>query len=235
MYLRYDLHAKYYRSDAACLVGSANLTSQALGWSSTPNLEILVHLNATDPSAIKFETDLLTTAVEVDDSLAQTFHEIVSALPGEVRVYQSEEYDQLESNFKFVLSARSKNVWLPLSRYPQHLYKVYNGETGSLSQGAKEAAWKDLVWLAPPIGLSEASFNTLVKAALLQSPIVHELDEFLLQPRRFGEVRDHLRSHLGEEDRDPSEVWQTLMRWLLRFLPSRYRLAVPRYSEVFTE
>ena len=36
-----SLHAKYYRVDNAVLIGSANLTSSALGWSRQPNLEIL--------------------------------------------------------------------------------------------------------------------------------------------------------------------------------------------------
>lgn len=33
LWLRPDLHAKYYRADQRCLVGSANLTGKALGWS----------------------------------------------------------------------------------------------------------------------------------------------------------------------------------------------------------
>jgi hypothetical protein len=42
--LRSDLHAKYYRADDECLIGSANLTMAALGWSSRQNLELLVPL-----------------------------------------------------------------------------------------------------------------------------------------------------------------------------------------------
>ncbi|MFM6208190.1 phospholipase D family protein, partial [Planktothrix sp.] len=33
LWLRNDLHAKYYRADQQCLIGSANLTANALGWS----------------------------------------------------------------------------------------------------------------------------------------------------------------------------------------------------------
>src|ERR1022692_3406709 len=42
LWLRQDLHAKYYRADDRCLVGSANLTGSALGLSAAPNLELLV-------------------------------------------------------------------------------------------------------------------------------------------------------------------------------------------------
>lgn len=45
LWLRSDLHAKYYRADNHCLVGSANLTGKALGWSDCPNLELLVPLS----------------------------------------------------------------------------------------------------------------------------------------------------------------------------------------------
>ena len=39
--LHASLHAKYYRADNIVLIGSANLTSSGMGWSSSPNLEIL--------------------------------------------------------------------------------------------------------------------------------------------------------------------------------------------------
>ena len=37
-----DLHAKIYVADDDCLVGSANLTASALGWSDPSNVELLV-------------------------------------------------------------------------------------------------------------------------------------------------------------------------------------------------
>ena len=36
-----SLHAKYYRIDDVVLIGSANLTFSAMGWTPQPNLEIL--------------------------------------------------------------------------------------------------------------------------------------------------------------------------------------------------
>ena len=42
------LHAKYVRADAEAWVGSANLTAAALGWSATPNLELMLTVPATD-------------------------------------------------------------------------------------------------------------------------------------------------------------------------------------------
>ena len=55
LWLRPDLHAKYYRADNRCLIGSANLTGKALGWSHYPNLELLVTLSADEPTVKTFE------------------------------------------------------------------------------------------------------------------------------------------------------------------------------------
>src|SRR5688572_5725315 len=69
MWLRTDLHAKYYRVDERCLVGSANLTSMALGWTPHPNLELLVPLEAGDAALRGFEAVMLAGCVQVDDAL----------------------------------------------------------------------------------------------------------------------------------------------------------------------
>ena len=70
---------------------------------------------------------------------------------------------------------------------------------------------------------------------LLEKPIIQEIDNFVQIPRRFGAVRDFLASLLCANipNVNPERAWQTLMRWLLYFLPSRYALSVPNYSEVF--
>ena len=42
LYLINNLHAKLYKSDEECLIGSSNLTLKALGWTKNHNLEILM-------------------------------------------------------------------------------------------------------------------------------------------------------------------------------------------------
>jgi hypothetical protein len=66
--------------------------------------------------------------------------------------------------------------------------------------------------------------------------MVRAVDEFVALPRRFGEVRDMLAASLstGGDAPDATATWQTLMRWLLFFLPRRYKRTVPGHaSEVF--
>lgn len=70
---------------------------------------------------------------------------------------------------------------------------------------------------------------------LLQKPIIQQIDNFVTTPKRFGAVRDFLASLpcANLPNFNPERAWQTLMRWLLYFLPSRYALSVPNHSEVF--
>jgi len=70
---------------------------------------------------------------------------------------------------------------------------------------------------------------------LLQKPVVQEIDEFVDTSKRFGAVRDFLRTLpcAKNEDFDATGAWQTLMRWLLYFLEDRYRQYEANYSEIF--
>ena len=68
LWLRNDLHAKYYRSDENCLIGSANITSSALGWIAHPNYELLIQVPK-DGLLAEFEQTLFTGCVEVDQDI----------------------------------------------------------------------------------------------------------------------------------------------------------------------
>ncbi len=83
--------------------------------------------------------------------------------------------------------------------------------------------------------LSQKTFKAYIGTLLLQKPIIQKVDSFVQTPQRFGAVKNLLNSlpcaanpHFNAE-----RAWQTLMRWLLYFLPNRYALSVPNYSEVF--
>lgn len=69
LHLRMSLHAKYYRSDQCVLVGSANLTDAALGWSQRANLELLIPISADEEDIVEFERELMNSSVVVDQSL----------------------------------------------------------------------------------------------------------------------------------------------------------------------
>lgn len=233
LWLRGDLHAKYYRADGRCLVGSANLTGAALGWSARPNLELLVELEATTPACVAFERDLLGGAIPVDDELHGQLTVAVAALETERPPLAAVEAAEDDGDHHFAPPLPPR-PWLPSLRHPEDLYLAYSGRGEELGSAAQASAAVDLAALGIGRGLSRGAFEASVGALLLQQPIICGVDQLLVQPQRFGAVTTHLRaSPAGQaEDFDPNRTWQTLMRWLLHFLPSRYIRVPARHSEV---
>lgn len=232
--LRADLHAKYYRSDSTCLVGSANLTSSALGWTIHPNLEILTPIDIGIEKIRSMEATILAGCVEVDDSLALEMERLVSGLPN-IPYPAIDECFAVGENVSAEIDRRMVGIdqWLPTLRYPELLYCSYLGKADRMSGAAEMSANADLSTLNPPPFLPEGAFNNVVGGLMLQMPIIRRVDKLLATPQRFGAVRDLLGSLNAEEVTfDPNLAWQTLMRWLLHFIPNRYALAVPRHSEV---
>lgn len=228
-----NLHAKYYRADDQFSLGSANLTNSALGWSVRPNVELMM-MGEVDPILRTWESGLLSKAMRVDSSTVQYFEELVKSLPanGNVVVDTFPEIEAPTDEFSELVSPDIE-VWLPTTRYPEHVFKVYVGDTVNLSAGAIESATKDLLALAIPHGLDEARFKASVAANLVQMPLVRRVDDFLRIPRSFGAVRDFLKSLMPElRPTDPSIDWQTLMRWFRHYMPWRYVASVPNHSEV---
>jgi len=233
LWLRPDLHAKFYRADGKCLVGSANLTLTALGWSLHPNLELLIATSVDHPEIVDFEETLLNGCVEVDDSIFEQVSSLVESLADEINIplnafESSDDQQPLES----ITPIRE---WLPSLRNPEALYKAYIGALDQLTTALRQSALLDLGVLNPPKGLSKKAFEGYIGTQLLQMSVVRTVDSFVVSPQRFGAVRD-LLSTLDCAKRSNFEAdraWQTLMRWLLHFLPSRYQLSVPHHSEIF--
>lgn len=77
-----SLHAKFYRIDDVVLIGSANLTSSAMGWSQQPNLEILCQAGGNFDSWT-FQRQLLQGAREISDDEFQRWEAITRITSGE--------------------------------------------------------------------------------------------------------------------------------------------------------
>jgi hypothetical protein len=236
MWLCPNLHAKYYRADDHYLVGSANITYAALGWSYRPNLEILLGVNPTDFNAQEFEKELFLQATPVDQDLYSHILAATNAISNLGKILPESEY----ANTKYIdltitdtVDDASRN-WLPSLRNPADLYVVYSGREDELVITSRISAHKDLHSLSPPSGLDRTTFVAYIGAMLLQQPLVQQVDIFLTKPQRFGAVRDFLKTLpcANENDFDAERAWQTLMRWLRYFLPSRYEAVPSRHSEV---
>ncbi|ELS01833.1 hypothetical protein Xen7305DRAFT_00015400 [Xenococcus sp. PCC 7305] len=237
LWLRPDLHAKYYRADDCCLVGSANLTGKALGWSDCANLELLVALSANEPTIKSFEIELLKACIPVTEDLFEQMSLAVKLLAEQTSnlvASNSSKLEFLESNLT-TQDLINVNTWLPTLRNPEDLYLAYCGQTEKLTSASKIAASTDLRSLSIIPNLSQKVFKAYIGTLLLQKPIIQKVDSFVKFPQRFGAVRDFLNSLPCATILyfDAERAWQTLMRWLLYFLPNRYALSVPNYSEVF--
>ena len=130
-------------------------------------------------------------------------------------------------------SMRASRFWLPSLRQPAELYLAYSGRLDDLTPAGREAALRDLAALDPPAGLPAPAFTAVIAASLLQMPVIARIDEFTAASQRFGAVRDLIAGETGLAGHEAGAAWQTTMRWLLYFLPDRYRRTVPSYSEVF--
>ncbi|MGB5634315.1 MAG: phospholipase D family protein, partial [Waterburya sp.] len=190
LWLRPDLHAKYYRADARCFVGSANLTGKALGWSYSPNLELLVALSADEPMARAFETELLKACIPVTEDLFEQMSIAVNLLAEQALDAISHDSFQVEilENNSTIDNLVDVNVWLPILRNPEDLYLAYSEQTEKLSTVSKIAALTDLRSLSIIPNLSPKVFKAYVGTLLLQKPIIQKIDSFVNTPRKFGAV-----------------------------------------------
>lgn len=234
--LRTDLHAKYYRGDSECLIGSANVTKTALGWAIQPNLELLIPSPSHAHQLREFENHLIDGCIQVDDSLFNYIKKAVQLAKDQqppISKWEEIDYD-IANNSQELEEIIPPTKWFPLLRSPDTLFWAYKGDIDKLTTAQKDTALVDLKSLPIPPNLSLEAFIPSVGVLLLQKPIIRLVDNFVSTPQRFGAVRDYINtlSCAGNPNFDASDAWQTLMRWLLYFLPTRYKLAVPRHSEI---
>lgn len=235
--LRPDLHAKYYRIDNQCLIGSANLTATALGWSNNPNLELLISSEKNNPQLESFEKVMLDGCVQVDESIFKELANVVLLMRENHFVppltIEDTGLGLEEFSNETTIPAES---WIPTLRNPEDLYLAYCGRGQDLSTIAQKNASADLLMLRVIPALSKDAFKSYVGSLLLQKSIIRRVDSFLATPQRFGAVSALLCSlpcaNISGFNADIA--WQTLMRWLIYFLPHRYKRSVPRHSEIFS-
>lgn len=220
MFLESSLHAKYYRFDDRAFVGSANLTGAGLGWRTPANIELLEAFQTLP----EFERELLRRSTPPTDSLRRAISEAAELL-------RSELGHQVVEVSTEGTEPQPDSTWLPRTRHPEDLYLAYGGQAEELARATRESTRADLAALELPPSLSRGSFESLVGTRLLSVQVVARLDAYLAEVRRFGEVRDWLAEELALTRDEATTAWQTLMRWLVHFQPSRYERTRPRHSE----
>lgn len=218
LFLHQHLHAKYYRSGTSALVGSANLTGRALGWTQPTNLELLIAANASDANFVAFEEELFSRVIHADDQIRQAVES--AALELKAMAPRSPSWHLKPTTNEAI----SSSYWLPTCPRPDLLYRVYEGAIGEmLLASAITLAESDLAFLEPPLGLGEAAFNGFVGAMLRQSKSMQDLDQLTNQGLTDNVAAETIRKSLPVgHDFSPEALWSVTKDWLTHFYPDQY-------------
>lgn len=172
--------------------------------------------------------------IKVDEKIYSMVRSALSDIPQALQVVKTITSRQANESLQLTMKGNWV-TWLPTLRNPQHLYPVYLGDTERLEPAIIEDGRIDLLAFDIPKGLPEAHFNKWLAIQLLQAPLVNAVDEFLIMPRpfvRFRTLLEKISPILAGQRQESTRAWQTLMRWLIHFMPDRYLYRVPHHSEI---
>ncbi|WP_306607251.1 phospholipase D family protein [Azonexus sp.] len=216
------IHAKYYRVDSRCLIGSANLTATALGWCAVPNIEILLEVSPFQHELPKFEEMLIqqsiTATEKIKDSIARLVEDIKNRSS---TIFYDNQNEAIESS--------PNSTWLPTCVCPENLFKIYSGaDTSSLLTSSLIAGQTDLSFLMIAPGLLEDEFFRYIATILDQTPLVREISFLSGTSAVTSETATALISLAIKEIQtpayDPETYWHILKKWIIYFFPNRYRV-----------
>ena len=217
LWLLDDLHAKLYLADDKCLVGSANLTASALGWSKNSNIELLISAKSTD-SDIAF----LLQQIEAAELATIAIRSKIEAMVANLKVTRLEEGEDMTDE-----SSVRRLAWLPRCAAPDKLYEVYqNSETTVVVESTKEDGLADLRDMQIRPGLSAMTFKDSVRNTLLLMPafarIIEDVPQSLTDAEGTARVEE-ARPDL--EEQDAKEQWRIVRDWIESFFGDMFEVA----------
>ncbi|MFD9123512.1 phospholipase D family protein [Kitasatospora sp. NPDC059571] len=163
--LCHNLHAKLFAADDRCLVGSANLTGKATGRVPAANVEILVEVSTTHPEVQRVLAELDASSVPGTVELAEQMREQAALMRDD------------EDCPRVVVPGLDEQPtrWLPETRNPERLYRVYNGRHRHIGSDVLVGVLRDLAHLDIGPGLDEQTFGAEVLARLHAMPELRAL------------------------------------------------------------
>ena len=212
-----DLHAKLYMADDLCLVGSANLTATALGWSKRSNIELLV-------SAAPTDTDVARLLKRLDASEPAT-EEVRLEIQERAATLATTPLDEgLE--VKGDADARRQS-WLPRCAAPDRLFEMYqNSATTAVVEGTREDGLADLHDLLIRKGLGQQEFNNAVRETLILMPafarITREVPQVITDAKGVSFVEDARPDLTGN---DAHVQWRIIRDWIQAFFDDEFEVA----------
>ncbi|MGW1996187.1 phospholipase D family protein [Embleya sp. NPDC001921] len=163
--LCHNLHAKLYVADDRCLVGSANLTGKATGRVPAANVELLVEADVAHPEVQRVLDAIEGAAVPGTVQLAEQLREQASLMRSD------------EDSPRVLVPGQDRQParWLPETRNPERLYRVYNGRHRHIGSDVLAGVLRDLAHLDIGPGFDEQAFGSAVLARLRAMPELHAL------------------------------------------------------------
>lgn len=214
------LHAKLFLTGTRCLVGSANVTGRALGWTSPPNAELLAEVPADHPDVVAFVKDAIGAAVTATVAIRDEVRKAVRSLP---------ERPPAPSDLMEDPSAPSPGTWLPRCSRPDQLWHIYasTSDAWKVLVSNVEAARADLAALGVPPGLGQDLFNVHVASHIRAMPLVAEIDHRTAVGLADAEAVEIIRNAVAETGGGlaAEDAWNVLKEWIGYFLAGSYRRA----------
>ena len=197
-----SLHAKYYRIDEVVLIGSANLTASALGWSLQSNLEILCR-PGDDFNVAAFQQHLLEGAREISDD----------------EFVRWEAITQISDQSSTITGGQPRlDTWRPATRDFRNLELSYRDREDEIASfDEQRAARRDIQVLLIPPGLTDEQIRMWASTCLLAAPFtntviqLHNM-EVLIASRTLAET---YKLSATEARRD----METVQNWLAVLAP----------------
>ena len=198
------LHAKYYRMDDVMLVGSANLTLSALGWSAQPNLEILCRAS-NDFDAEAFERKVLSESREISDDEFARWESIVR-----IEIPIDNTGDDITP---------SLNTWRPATRDPRHLELSYQDKDDEIASLDEQRSTRyDLQNLQIPQGLSNNEFRAWASTYLLAAPFTNTVLQLINMEDPIISYRT-IATKYGLSMTEARRSVEAVQSWLVFFAP----------------
>ena len=220
LFLRYDLHAKFFAADDRCLIGSANVTDTALGWRTPSNLELLAPVARTADHIVEFEEALLTGAVRATAGQRDRLQVLLERLNGLTTMIPETAGNETAMGLL-------PPTWVPRVRNPDELYSVYRGNCDA-SRSTLRTMQEELAQIGTVPGMDEEGFRAWVAATISQTPLVAWVIQHIDKKGQVTEAElSNLLDKIGVDAKGyrSRDVLEVLERWLTCFLPMQYETA----------
>ena len=212
-----NLHAKLYVADENCLVGSANLTASALGWSKSSNVELLMPAKTDD-----FYVALLLKRLENARTATAEYRQEIQA-----------EADSLESINLIEGEAMTSEKdnrhlpWLPRCAAPDRLYEIYmDASTNVVAKGTRDDGLADIRDIDLPDGLSPDVFQEGVKSSLLHMSVFSEIIREVPKGLTDAQGQSVISRARPEFDKEDVEVqWRIVRDWVAVYFRDQIEVA----------